>query len=325
MARRGLVFAAGAAIEAVCARTIAACRSELVRHGAIADRPGFPRALARTLAELRMARVDPQVVGAASPELEVLLERYRVELAACGLCDRADVFREAIQIAMSDDRATDTERPLIFFDCGVSERLVHDFVTCLTRRASWAMATVIRGDDHSLGAYQDALGVRAEEVTDDRAGSLVHLQRALFGNSAETAAIDHEVTLVSAPGESRECAEIARRILREAERGVPFDRMAVLLRSPASYTGALIEAFGRANIPACFVGGTARPDRAGRAFIALLACAEQRLSARCFAEYLSFGVVPRVDGGAPPTAAPPEEAWELAEPARDSFGVEAPP
>ena len=46
-------------------------------------------------------------------------------------------------------------------------------------------------------------------------------------------------------------------------------------------------------IPAWFERGTRRPDPAGRAFLALLACAEEHLSARRFAEYLSLGQVPR--------------------------------
>ena len=39
----------------------------------------------------------------------------------------------------------------------------------------------------------------------------------------------------------------------------------------------------------------ARPDAAGRAFLALLACAEEGLSASRFAEYLSLGQMPDGD------------------------------
>ena len=44
--------------------------------------------------------------------------------------------------------------------------------------------------------------------------------------------------------------------------------------------------------PAWFARGTSRPDPAGRAFLALLDCAVEGLSARRFAEYLSLGQVP---------------------------------
>src|ERR1035438_2087565 len=61
----------------------------------------------------------------------------------------------------------------------------------------------------------------------------------------------------------------------------------------------------RAGIPAYFVRGVRRPDPAGRAFLALLGCAVERLSARAFAEYLSLSQVPRPQAdGAPPTTPP---------------------
>ena len=103
------------------------------------------------------------------------------------------------------------------------------------------------------------------------------------------------MVLFSAPGEGREAIEIARRLLQEAERGVPFDQMAVLLRAPQTYLGVLEHALDRAGIPAWFHRGTRRPDPAGRALLALLACADEELSARRFAEYVSLGQVPLTD------------------------------
>src|SRR4029450_6570271 len=47
-----------------------------------------------------------------------------------------------------------------------------------------------------------------------------------------------------------------------------------------------------AKVPGWFSRGTRRPLPAGRAFLALLACASERLSASRFAEYLSFAQVP---------------------------------
>jgi len=122
--------------------------------------------------------------------------------------------------------------------------------------------------------------------------------------TAPAAPLGDDVLLISAPGESRECVEIARLVRREAERGVPFDRLAVLLRAPGQYRPLLEEAFARAGIPGHFASGTLRPDPAGRAFLALLACAADGLSARRFAEYLSLGEVPQAVSGGPPAAPP---------------------
>ena len=68
--------------------------------------------------------------------------------------------------------------------------------------------------------------------------------------------------------------------------------MAVLVRSPQHYVGLIEHALRRAKVPAWFSRGTRRPLTAGRAFLALLACASEQLSASRFAEYLSFAQVP---------------------------------
>lgn len=119
--------------------------------------------------------------------------------------------------------------------------------------------------------------------------------------------MDDSVVLFSAPGEGREAVEIARRLLDEASRGVPFDQMAVLLRAPQAYLGVLEHALERAGIPAWFHRGTRRPDPAGRALLALLACADEELSARRFAEYVSLGQVPLTEAGDADRWSPPAD------------------
>ena len=61
--------------------------------------------------------------------------------------------------------------------------------------------------------------------------------------------------------------------------------------------------------------GTRRPDPAGRAFIALLSCAVDGLSAKRFDEYLSLGQVPRVADGskAPAVVVPLDEVFAAAD------------
>src|SRR5262249_16004667 len=79
-----------------------------------------------------------------------------------------------------------------------------------------------------------------------------------------------------------------------AKSGVAFDQIAILLRSPERYQPIVEDALRRAALPAWFSRGTARPEPGGRAFLALLACACERLSASRFAEYLSLGQVPLI-------------------------------
>ena len=108
--------------------------------------------------------------------------------------------------------------------------------------------------------------------------------------SLERLQADFEI--FSTSGEALECVEIARRILQG---GVPFDETAILLRSPERYQPLALEGLRRAGIPAYCTRGVARPDAAGRAFLALLACAEEGLTASRFAEYLSLGQMPEGD------------------------------
>jgi hypothetical protein len=118
--------------------------------------------------------------------------------------------------------------------------------------------------------------------------------------------------------------EIARRILREARRGVGFDEMAVLVRAPGHYLGLLEHALARADVPACFERGTRRPHAAGRAFLALLACAGEGLSANRFAEYLSLGQLPSADIPQPAWVPPGDELFAALSPREAPATVDDP-
>jgi hypothetical protein len=93
---------------------------------------------------------------------------------------------------------------------------------------------------------------------------------------------------------------MVRRIRAMAENGTPFDKVAILLRNVERYQPMLEEAMSRAAIPVYFSMGSARPDPAGRAFLALLGCAADGCSATGFAEYLSIGETRQVDSSGYP-------------------------
>ena len=127
---------------------------------------------------------------------------------------------------------------------------------------------------------------------------------------------DSSFEFFSAPGESRECVEIARRVRMAVENGIRFDQVAVALRKPENYFPFLEDAFQRAKIPAYFSGGICRPNPAGRAFLALLECAREGLSAKRFAEYLSLAQVPTEVNTDP---ALNDEAWVEPQTKQTSF------
>src|SRR5436305_147179 len=330
LAADGRVPAGGLSVAAVAARAVHLLRAEdALRYSApVAGRPGFPAAVARTLEELRMNDVGPAALrrlGASGADLAALAERVQRELAAARLADRALVF-EAARGALPDARLP---AAMLFLDVPLASVRERELVAALARRAPEVLATAPRGDARTIAQLEAALGCAAEAARPRRrSGSLGALQEHLFEDSTPPrAGLDETVTLRSWPGEAREAVEIARAVQAAAARGVPFDRMAVLLRSPTDYREHLEEAFRRAAIPAFFARGTRRPDPGGRALLALLACAAEKLSARRFAEYLSLAQVPDPDRPADPEPrwVPPEPDLLPTAPATEPLDDQLPP
>lgn len=285
--------------------------SALSYFSPVAQRPGLPAAMARTIEELRMNQVDPALVGAlprGGADVATFARCVEREMDASALADRAAVFERAIN-AVKDARPHPAGLPMLLLDVPVGSSVEADLIGALADASPGLLATAPLGDNRTIRFLERALDCRPRGLEDSApASSLSFLKQHLFEVSAPVPRpMDSSVLLVSWPGEARECVEIARAVQAEAELGRPFDRMAVFLRSPGEYRPHLEEAFRRAAIPVYFAKGTTRPDPAGRALLALLACANERLSARRFAEYLSLAQVP--DRGFDPARQEPEVSW----------------
>lgn len=253
--RRALVPVGRFVREALAARVTAEAmgRGALEYLGPVASFPGFPRALTDTFEELRLNSMGAD------------------RLRECG--------RSGADLA----------------------RLLEAYAAELTAR---------RFADHALRvvlALEAALPDSAVVTLDLAPGST--LERELLERLRQSARAQLELRLdppgeelvraepgsvdvFSTSGEALESVEIARRIHAVAAEGVGFDQVGILLRSPERHQPMVAEALRRAGIPGHFTRGTLRPDAAGRAFLALLECAEEGLSASRFAEYLSLGQVP---------------------------------
>lgn len=331
-------------LEALTARAahLLVSQEALSYFAPVAKRPGFPRAVARTLDELRMNAVDIEAIRRlprGGPDLAALAECVERELALAKLADRSAVFEAAVLEAATEGirrrassgedqpgfwaitygtnmaRATPSPeysgrhligRPLLILDLPIASYLEAELIETVAGHAVDVFATAPRGDSRTIANLERALGCKAEEISSgEPRNSLATLKRHLFEDStAKKADLDDSVTLNSSPGEARECVEIARRVQAEAARGIAFDRIAVFLRSTGEYRPHLEEAFRRAAIPVYFARGTTRPDPAGRALLALLACRSEDFSARRFAEYTSLSQVPD-----PESARDPENNW----------------
>jgi ATP-dependent helicase/nuclease subunit B len=321
LAAQGLAPVTYLGSEAVAARaTFEAQRDAALQYFApVANTPGFPRALARTLQELRLAavaanRLRDRGIDHGGADLAVLLERLDEQFATASATDRATLF-DAARRALEQLPASGSQLPasgfqlpagLLLLDVQIDSAVEFAFVRALIapsteHSALSTLVTVPFGDLATMERLR-SLGLERELLEQTGETDLVALRRYLFARSQppvrEPAG---DVRFFSAPGEGRESIEIARRIVQEARRGVPFDEMAVFVRAPDRYVGLLEHALRRA-LPdergyarAWFDRGTRRPHPAGRAFLAILACAGEHLSARRFAEYLSLAQVPRLD------------------------------
>jgi RecB family exonuclease len=300
LARQRRAPASELSLIAVTARVVHQLLAEdaLGRFAPVARRPGFARAVARTLVELRMSAAAGRMLvhlERETPDLAVIAARVERELAAAALADRALIYEEATAAAAGDSAPPPVGAPLVLLDLPLASGRELELVATLVRRAPQVIATAAFGEVRTIARLTHVLGSAAQVVAPEPSSTaLGALQTNLFGEKAPPAGSldDGTVTLRSAPGEARECVEIARRIQAEAERGVPFDRMAIFLHSPGEYTAHVEEALRRAAIPAFFALRARRPHPAGRALLALLACAAEQLSARRFAEYLSLAQVP---------------------------------
>lgn len=311
LASEGLTSSTWLGAEAVAARVAfdATQDGSLAYFRAVSRTPGFPRALARTLQELRLAGVRaPQLtpLPLAGPDLADLLERIDASFAAASSADRAELFRAAAR-TIARAPAADV---VVLLDLPFEHAAERELIGALVDSASSTLATIPDGDVESR-RYLEGIGGAVESRDSAGIDDLACLRRYLFNADSLPGQreLDGSLTLFSAPGEGRESVEIARRILNEARRGRRFDEMAILVRSPHSYFGLLEHALTRAGVPAWFDRGTRRPHPAGRAFLALLACAGESLSAARFAEYLSLGQVPDEQASRDRTWVPsPDEA-----------------
>jgi ATP-dependent helicase/nuclease subunit B len=275
----------------------------------VAAFPGFARSVAASIAELRLARVpvsELSAAGVSARDVARLLEAFDEQLVTQGASDLADLYSLATDAAAEAD-APLRDAPLVLLDVAIRNASESGFVRSLVTNRTAVFATALAADRETIEVLTSIGFTQVPAATAPQHTSLDRLRTNLFSGTAEDGAEDLTVVFSSAPGEAREAVELARRIHAEARRGVPYDDIAVLLRSPAQYMAHVETALRRAGIPYFPARSVARPDPAGRAYLALLACAAEDYSAKRFAEYISLGQVPREHGAIAEEWVPPED------------------
>ncbi len=280
-----------------------------------ADVPRGPvaAALGRTLAELREEAVPPErleaVAAAAvgSPEdgarLSTLARLYRrfEEERAGRVADPATVLEAAVPALEDADWLAGTE-VLIVEDLELHAR-ERAFLAALARRVPVRRLARVRPpslEPSSFAPWAEAHGI--PEVSEEKTilapltpkaapPALTRLRTALFEPSGGAEVRDGSVELVSAPGEAAESRAIARRLLRAAAEGVPFEEMGVILARADRYAPLFTDLFGRLGIPhQLHPSLPLRFGRCARSLLLLFRC--RGLARTAVMEFLTFAPVP---------------------------------
>jgi ATP-dependent helicase/nuclease subunit B len=315
VAARGLAAVTQLGMEAVSARVVDRLRRsrQLAYFGPVAGAPGFARALSATVGELRAQGVSPAALANAGPpgaDLAQMAALYEEEFRDRLLVDRPALLRLAAEAARAGGHRF-VGLPLLLLDPRIENAAQRDLLAALVEKSPTVLAIALDRDEDLIHQLTHIVGQPVSHAVTPARTTLDRLRAFLFSTgTSQTSPSDDTLEFFSAPGEGLECVEIARRIRRLAAQGFAFDRVAILLRSPERYQPLVEEALRRAGIPGYFTRGSARPDPAGRAFLALLACAAEGCTASRFSEYLSLGQAPAHPAGADWV---PSEAEEFGE------------
>jgi ATP-dependent helicase/nuclease subunit B len=305
LAAAGLSPLTSLSAEAMVARIIHQLKPASIPYFApVAGTPGLARAVAASIAELRLQNVRPEQLAETGPpgrDLARLASRFADELADGRAADLSVLLRYAIAAARAGKHRL-LGLPVLLLDLDLEFAQRRELLAAVLAHSPAVFAASLAADLENVHALETILGTPTEDLdTGAPQATLDRIRRSLFANAPPPAAPpDAGLDYFSAAGEALECVEIARRMRKLAAAGIAFDHMAVLLRVPDPYQLLLEEALRRAGIPAYLSRGVARPDPAGRAFLSLLACAAEGCSATRFAEYLSLGQAPPLDRTAHP-------------------------
>jgi ATP-dependent helicase/nuclease subunit B len=166
LATRGLVLLSRLGTDAIVARVAHRLRAEggLGRYRAVADTPGFPRAIAGVIAELRLARLPPGAFDSLAPDLVRLISAYEAELAQARLTDWPGLLGLATEAASGPNRHRLIDLPMLLLDVPITSEAELAFVGALAATAPEMLATIAAADLATLGRIRDRLGLAVEDL-----------------------------------------------------------------------------------------------------------------------------------------------------------------
>src|SRR5215510_9540374 len=169
--------------EAVATRTAFEARADesLEYFSPVSQTPGFPKALARTLLDLRLAAVadgDLARVPRSGTDLAALLDRVEILLAEAGASDRASMFETATK-ALGSPVTGWPPMPLLLLDVPLESEIEAQFLWALIQQSPQVMIAIPAGDADTANQLEKR-GVRLQIIEDAAHNDLTQLARYLF-------------------------------------------------------------------------------------------------------------------------------------------------
>jgi len=288
---------------------------------AIADCPGFHRALLATIedfkeaghtpADLGRCLAGPAHIGAQAAEklrdLAALWEAIERRLADLGLYDPADLMAEAATAAPTDRWLAGAAAVFVygFYDLNeLQRRLV---AACAEARPATVFFPCEPGSPafaYATPTFEWFLGrgfAPSPLPEADAPAELAALRSNLFAQPSgrQAAEVQGRLRIVSAPDEVREVRAIVGQALDAARRGTPLPRVAVLLRHTATYAPLFADE--------CASGGLAAyhhdppplaTTRAGRSLLMLLRLLGSDLARPDVMDFLTYADLAAGDAAA---------------------------
>jgi hypothetical protein len=190
MTERGIASIGSLGVEAIVCRAVQALGSggALGRYACIAEGPGFSRAIAGVLIEMRLAGIAHEVLGDLAPDLLRLLRAYESELQQANLTDWAGMLAIATETAAepSPDAPRWVCLPMLLLDVPITSKAELAFIAALCSAAPEMLATVPAADEPTLALLRGKLQFDIEDLDepgsvldggDRHPGSLARLQK----------------------------------------------------------------------------------------------------------------------------------------------------
>src|SRR5262249_36118540 len=178
----------------------------LGRYAKLTSGPGFARAIANVITELRLEQIEPDALAHVAPDLRPLLQAYEWELAEHGFTDWPGLLRTAASAAAdSGCRHQLLDLPTLLLDVPLTTASDIALFRALCARSPEMLVTVPAMDSVTLARLRSDLGAdivdldspdaSPQDLKQKESGSLSRLQRHIFNDvvAGQEAELDDQV------------------------------------------------------------------------------------------------------------------------------------